>query len=157
MLIGGSKIVTSTFGDSAGSGAGVNWARPAGFGAVAGEAVGQEWGSDRSDLIVATCRDLIAKYFPKALEVHPTQHDYVTFVFDSSGGLVKMGHATRPALKPDEKSVDREVLKATLPGVDIETFAEWGLADVTMPAQAAPDTTRPRGSGVTLMYAFMKS
>jgi hypothetical protein len=47
-------------------------------------------------------------------------------------------------------------LKATLPGVNIETFAEWGLADVTTPAQAAADATWRRGSGVTLMYAFIK-
>ena len=106
-------------------------------------------GPSLSGPIVAIARQTAARLFPEAFQPHEGRFDLVTMVFDSTGAVVKTGRGTRGRLPLDDRIADRELLRATLPGVSIDTFSEWGMANLTTAGQS-------RGSGVMLLYAFMK-
>lgn len=105
--------------------------------------------TSRADRIVEIARQTAARLFPDAFQPHEGRFDFVTVVFDSTGAVVKTGRGTRLALAEDDRIADREELRATLPGVSIDSFSEWGMANLTTVGQS-------RGSGVMLLYAFRK-
>jgi beta-lactamase regulating signal transducer with metallopeptidase domain len=116
---------------------------------AAGVDLGQGYTSRRADRIVEIARQTAARLFPDAFQPHEGRFDFVTVVFDSTGAVVKTGRGTRLALAEDDRIADREELRATLPGVSIDSFSEWGMANLTTVGQS-------RGSGVMLLYAFRK-
>jgi beta-lactamase regulating signal transducer with metallopeptidase domain len=116
---------------------------------VAGFDVGTEYTVTRSNRIIEVARAAAERFFPKSFAAHEGEFDMVTVVFDTTGAIVKTGRATRAPLGPDDRIADREQLRATLPGVSIESFSEWGMANLTLSSQS-------RSSGVMLLYAFRK-